>query len=72
MHYTFGVRQLLHEATRAAGVIEVHVSKNNVVDISHVEVLLNESIQKKRDTAVDAGVDVRRATLFDDQVARVV
>jgi hypothetical protein len=63
---------LLHEATRAAGVIEVHVSKNNVVDISHVEVLLNESIQKKRNTAVDAGVDVRRATLFDDQVARVV
>ena len=72
VHYAFGVRQLLHEATSAAGMIEVHVRKNDVVDVSDVEVLLNEGVQKQRNAVIDAGIDKRRTTLFDDQMARVV
>jgi hypothetical protein len=72
MHHAPCVWQVPHEATGAAGVIEVHVRQKNVVNIGDVKILPGEGVQQKWDAAVNAGVNIRGTTFLDDQMARIV
>lgn len=72
MNDTARVRQMLHQLTGSARMIQVHVRQKHEVDIADVQALLPECIEQQRDAAVDARVDERGSTIFDDQVTGVL
>jgi hypothetical protein len=72
MDDTSCIRQVLHQLTGAASMVEMYVCEKHVVNIGYVEILLREGIQQKWDAAIHAGVDVRCAPRFNDKVTRVV
>ena len=72
MHDTTGVRQVLHQQARTTGVVEVNVCQEYVVDVGDVKVVLLQRTEQQRDAVINPGVDERRATLLDDQVAGIL
>ena len=71
MQYGLRVGQLVHQQAGAAGMIEVYVCQENIVDRTRVEVLLAQRIEQQRHAGVGAGIDKRGAPVRDQQVARV-
>jgi hypothetical protein len=69
---TARVWQVLHEQARAAGVIEMNVRQEDVVNIRNVKVLLSERVEQQRYRVVRARIDERGVATFHDQVARVL
>ena len=64
-------RQVLHQEADAAGVVEVDVGRDDVVDGVDVEPGSGERGEQARHRVVRAGIDERRATALDDQVGSV-
>ena len=65
------MRQLLHQQARAAGVVEVDVGRDHVVDRVGAEADALERGEQARHRVVGAGVDEGGAAVLDDQVGGV-
>lgn len=72
MNDTAGIGQLLHQEARSASMVQVNMRKENVVNITHVEVLLMQRIDEQRHAVVGSGIDEGRAAAFNNQVAGVL
>jgi len=68
MHHQLGVGQGRHVSARAAGVVEVDVGEENVIDRLRREPQFRQRGEKARQRAVVGGVDDRGATAFDDEM----
>ena len=64
-------RQLLHQQADAAGVVEVHVGRDHVVDRVGRQAGGVERGEQARHRMVGAGIDEGGAAAFDDQVGGV-
>ena len=71
MQHGNGIRQCLHQEARTAGVIQVDVCQEQVVDIGDIDVFLGQGCQQDRDARVDATVDESGSSVFDHEMARV-
>ena len=63
--------QMLHQQADAAGVVEVDVGRDDVVDRVDVEIGGGERGEQARHRVVRAGIDERRPAALDDQVGGV-
>ena len=66
-----GAGQVLHQQADAAGVVEVDVGRDDVVDGVDVEPGAVERGEQARHRMVRAGIDERRPAVLDDQVGGV-
>ena len=65
------VRQVLHQQARAAGMVEMDVGRDDVVDRVDADAGASERREQARDGVVGARVDEGGAAALDDQVGRV-
>jgi hypothetical protein len=66
------IRQVLHQQTGTASMIEVNMRQEDKVDVRDVETLLLQPIQKERNAVIRPGIDESAPATLNNEMTRVL
>ena len=71
MHHRFGIWQHFEQLAGTAGMVEMHMCQEQVVDVSSIDIGLPQRIQQQRHAVVCSCVDKSGAACLNNEVAGV-
>jgi hypothetical protein len=71
VHHQPRIGQLLHERTRAAGMVQVHMGQDQPIDVGRLQPGLRHAGQQVRQRMAGAAVDEGASAVLHDEVRRI-
>ncbi len=71
MHDGMSIRQFPHQFTGTAGVVEMNVGQENILNIADIPIQLLQGLEQKFHAVIRASIDKSGVSIFNHQVAGI-